>query len=82
MSVQPERRYHRFRMCKAHLISEDRSNEVTANAKRQKEEAVRIAAAIEQAEGEEDSDKEEEEEDDDDETGTQADGMSPKNYLD
>eukprot|EP00971_Amphidinium_carterae_P000460 9525-Amphidinium_carterae.1 len=53
MSVQPERRYHRFRMCKAHLISEDRFNEMTANAKRQtqKEEAVRIAAANEQAEG-------------------------------
>eukprot|EP00971_Amphidinium_carterae_P092962 1840444-Amphidinium_carterae.2 len=51
MSVQPERRYHRFRMCKAHLISEDRFNEVTTNAKRQKEEEASIRAMKEQAEG-------------------------------
>eukprot|EP00971_Amphidinium_carterae_P307292 6106647-Amphidinium_carterae.1 len=101
MSVQPERRYHGFRMCKAHLISEDRLNEVTANAKRQKEEEDSIKAMKEQAEGkilqctveavarlpdttvrpQEEQDNEDEEEDDDEETGTVAEGMSPKNYL-
>eukprot|EP00971_Amphidinium_carterae_P327970 6459596-Amphidinium_carterae.1 len=51
MSVQPERRYHRFRMCKARLMSEDHMNEVAAEAKRRKEDEARIADEKEQAEG-------------------------------
>eukprot|EP00971_Amphidinium_carterae_P070420 1392996-Amphidinium_carterae.1 len=33
MAIQPERRYHRFRMAKSYMLNEDRDNEITERCK-------------------------------------------------
>eukprot|EP00971_Amphidinium_carterae_P094598 1872534-Amphidinium_carterae.1 len=93
MAIQPERRYHRFRMAKSYMLNEDRYNEITERCKREceEEEAIReskkggniLQCTVEAvARLPERTIPPDEDAEDDDDAGTVAEGMSPKNFLD